>query len=476
MASSKYTISTVFSGVDRMTSPISKMQRSMHRFTSSADRGLRKVNHMLNRTLGNLTKRTIQASIGFLGLSVGGLAVSLHEVANKADELSKSAARLNFPIEELQKWNFIAEQSGLSVDELNVGINMLARNVGDAKRGMGTLNSQFKKADPAFLKQIKNTKNTSQALELMIKKIRDTKDPTEQASLAMQVFGRSGIKMVNIAKTSSSALNALKKEAEDNFLITQQQATAAEALNDALNSLKRAFTGLLAQALLPIMPMLTNYIRQLREWAIANKDIITADIKKFMDDLIKGIKWLKDNGDTVLKVTKWVFGLVIAIKTLSVVMTALNIIMSLNPIGLIVLGVAALAAGLAVLIIKFKSVREWFKKLYDDVKNGIDFFVSGFKKVADTVGKIANPMQKLAPASAGAQPNLKLGMPTLLDALKKPQPNIITPQQRTADAISTKNEEITRAEVTLKDETKGKAVITKGKLGNGLKLQKSGAF
>jgi len=55
-----------------------------------------------------------------------------------------------------------------------------------------------------------------------------------------------------------------------------------------------------------------------------------------------------------------------------------------------------------------------------------------------------------------------------------PIPQVITPQDRTANSIEERRT-INTSEVTIKDET-GRAEVTKGKLGSGILLQPTGAF
>jgi len=116
----------------------------------------------------------------------------------------------------------------------------------------------------------------------------------DKAALATAAFGRQGLKFLNIAEQSEGALKALRREQRENGVITQEQAKAAEAYNDALNSLKRAAMGFIQQALMPMLPLLTDFIRGFREWTIANRELVSGKILEFF-------KFVVNNFDKILE-------------------------------------------------------------------------------------------------------------------------------------------------------------------------------
>lgn len=493
---SKYAIETVFKAMDRVTAPVSKMQRSVGKFTKAMERGVRRVNNRLTRMAKQLRTGLLIGITALTG-AMTAAGFSIKKVADRADELAKTARIIDMPIEDLQKYQFVAEQSGLKTDEMTKALELLDRQIGQAKSGTGLLITALKKTDPVLLKQLKTTKNTAQAFNLVIDALRKVKDPTIKAELAAGAFGRQGLKLINISKLSAKQLNKLKKEAEANGLITEKQAEAAEAFNDQLNSLSHTFQGIIQSALLPMMPLLKEYLANIQKWILAHRKLILGDVQKFFILLGKAVGFLVKHAKAIGIVVGAFLGLMVVLRSFILVMTAVNLIMDANPITLVVIAIAALVVGiiwaikhwkmleriLIAILDPFHMIRDNLKSLKIVLKSVASFFIAVFDKIKSKIQGVVSFFKRiLAPFKKTIDVNAKVttkkiepiasrgGIPQMQSGLF----NMLSPQQRTAQAVN-ETRTTNASEVTIKDET-GKAEVTKGSLGKGLVLQKSGAF
>jgi len=386
-----FKIKTVFGAVDRISRPIGKIQKRIQKFTRRARRSLARLNRVtgkLARGLGTVLRAGAIAAAA--GLAVVSLAIK--KTADKMDNLAKQSRRLDFDIEALQEWRFVAEQSGVETETFTTSLDRFARTVGEAKLGQGSLTTALKRNNPQLLKQIKNTKSTAEAFDLYISAMRNTKDPTEKAALGALAFGRAGVKMVNVAKLGAEEVAALREEMQKNGVVTAQQALRAEAFNDAMNSLKLSLQGVMFEALGPILPILKDVMRSFREWVVENKKLISSKIKSFISGLIAGVKNLVANvtefskrvglieklgtffktlGEIISFVVEnfkelsivagIVLGIAAAVKVLSAALTIVNLVMAANPIVLIVMGiVAAVALAAGLIIANWEHVKGFF--------------------------------------------------------------------------------------------------------------------
>jgi len=442
----KYTIENVFKAVDKVSAPISKMQNRIMKFTNSIGRGFSKANRFVDKLTGKL-KNIAKSGALVLAGAMTAIGLAIEKTAERADVLAKTARTINMPIEDLQKFQFIAEQSGISSDSLTKSLGILDKQIGQAKTGTGTLVTMLKKSNPVLLRQLAAAKNTSEAFTLMNKAIKNTKNPTDRAALAFAAYGRQGLAMTNVANLSSKQLKALSKEAEKNGIITEKQAQMAEAFDDQLNSLKHTMQGVLQEAILPMLPTLQEYLRLTQDWIMNNKALINTDIKEIIMGVGNSIAFLVKHGKTIGEVVVALIALSLAIKTINAIMIITNVIMAANPIGVIIAGVALLTAGIILLIKywdKLKTALENTKvfKMFSKFSGGIKSFF-GVKDDTD---------KKDTATTA----------------------SVVSPQARVSKAFS-ESKTTAKTEVTIKDDT-GKAKVTKGSLGGGLKLQKSGAF
>lgn len=423
---SRFSVEAVFKAVDRITAPVSRMQNKVGKFTRSMERGLRTANRQVNRIVKGMGRGFAKvAKFGGAMAAIGGAAVvtALNRTADAADSLAKQSRRLQFPIEELQEWKFVAEQSGVPTELLDKSLGAFSKRLGEAKGGMGPLVSGLKNINPQLLRQLQNTDSVSDAFALYVDAMREADTATEKAALANAAFSRSGLNLVNIADNSADAINGLRVEQRENGNITMAQAVAAEAYNDAVNSLKRSLMGLLQGVILPMMPAITKTLRQWREWAVANKELIQTRIIEFaknLKDRVLGIvdavvefsekydmgerisdtldtlgsfaRFLGENAGTILKVVGAVVALSAVLNTLVAVMTVVNLVMALNPVGLIVLGIAALIAIIAAAVVWWDEIKaaiiDFGRAILDSLSGPIEWLTGAAGKVMDAWGGI----------------------------------------------------------------------------------------
>ena len=187
----RFSVEAVFKAVDRVTAPVSRMQNRVGKMTRAMTRGLRTANRALNSVIRGF-KRAAGRVLKFGGLLTGavitGGILKLNQLAEAADKLVKQSRRLDFPIEDLQEWKFIAEQSGVSTELFDNSLGAFSKRLGEARAGMGPLVSGLKNLNPELLKQVTAAESIPEALDLYVKAMRDADSATEKAALANAAF------------------------------------------------------------------------------------------------------------------------------------------------------------------------------------------------------------------------------------------------------------------------------------------------
>jgi hypothetical protein len=506
----RFSVEAVFKAVDRITAPVTKMQNRINKMTRSIQRGLKNVKNTVdkvNRAMIGGAKNI--AKFGALATAAIGTAafIALERTADAADELAKRSRRLQFPIEELQEWQFVAEQSGLTSEQFDKSLEKFTKTVGEARAGTGTLITILKKANPELLEQVTNTENVADAFEIYLQAIRQTENQMDKTALATAAFGRSGAQLLNITEQSTDAIKALRVEQRENGIITKEQAVAAEAYNDAMNSLKRSMIGFIQQVLLPLMPMITQNIRAVRDWVAANREMIQSGIREwFIETRDKILNFantaseLKDRitaiGQAVLIVIGVLIALNLVIKLAAVAtiafqlasglltatlvtlnaatgayalivgalpkvlaaariaMLALNLAFAANPVGFLVTAFAALVALAGGIMVAWDPVKKFFNDLGDKISNVVSNVSGAVGRFGRLFGFGDDEVSEAEQSSVS--------------------PQVVSPQERVARSIAEQRNTST-AEVTITDQT-GRAEVASGKLPTGVTLQNSGAF
>lgn len=216
---------------------------------------------------------------------------------------------------------------------------------------------------------------------------------------------------------------------------------------------------------------LKKLIDGMTEWVSIHEDLIATKINEFIQKIITNfetiVAWIKGIGIGLVVF----FTLATILKTLIGILTLVNLVMAANPITLIVLGVVALIAAFTALVVWIDDVIAGFDKLPGIIKFillPIKLLIEAIKFIKDNIGVVGKVISGIGSI---------LGFGDDEEAIKKAAAaqQIVSPQDKIAKSVEEQRTTST-AEVKLTAGENTKAELVKGKLGNGLTLQDSGAF
>lgn len=185
--------------------------------------------------------------------------------------------------------------------------------------GSKTTSDGFKQlgldGDDMAKKISKGGKTAADGLDTTLDALRRIKDPLERQKIAVELFGTQaedmGAALYALDPSSAAAATGMDKAAGAAKKLTDKmQASPAQQMDSAMRTLKTT----LGEALLPVVT--------------------------------KVAKFLSEHKDTIKELTPIIAGLVVVIGAWVAIQWALNFAMTANPIGLVVVAIAALAVGL----------------------------------------------------------------------------------------------------------------------------------
>lgn len=568
---SRFSVEAVFKAVDRMTAPVTRMQNSVGKLTRSMGANL----NSLNRTVDGVTSKiggmakSVAVGAGVIIAATGGAIAYLAREFSKIEDaeaaftpLIGGAAKAKQLVDELNKaaaatpfqFNDIASVAKQLLPVMNGDIQ---RTVDTMKMLGDTAGGNAQKLDSitrGFTKAMLKGKVDMESLNM----IGEAGVPifTELANSMGVKVNKSFFKMISAGKVTTQQLTAaFQKMTGEGGIFFQGMEISSRTMSGMWStlsdniSLAAADIGReLAPAIKDLIVWATKVTQNIRDWVIANKELIKLKIAQFIEtaknaisrlvdefskmnkeyslmdraiDILigvgKAIGFLVTHGATIAKVTVIVIGLLLALKTLVLVMTAVNLVMALSPIGLVVMGVIALIAAIAAVIYWFdeivavlasvweafmnlsngviiamalmtgpigwfigaamliakhwEPISEFFTGLWSGIvstfESGIAFIMSIVDRVRGAISGVVDSVSSVAGyfGIGGEEEQSKAGATG---------PQVVSPQERTARSIE-ETRTTSTAEVTLKAPA-GTAQVTKGKIGGGLKLQSSGAF
>lgn len=342
----------------------------------------------------------------------------------------------------------------------------------------------------------------------------------DRSGILEGIFGKIPIAGVNVLLASGSKrLREYRRELESASGASSTMASVMrDTLQGRLNSLKSAIEGVKISIFSMSNGPLSDVIDKTTKWVRANEKLIATKVGGFLANIIDNfdniVKWMKRIG-----VGLAVFlALTTILKTLALTLTVVNLVMAANPIVLIILGIMALIAAIAAVIIWWDKLtgaflnsgkaidiiiagialltgpigwligaaslifKHWnpIKNFFGDLWSGVvNIFKASLSKIMSVVDRVRNA----ASAIVDTISNIGGGVAKFFgfgsddnDTVKKNTtgPQIVSPSDRVARSIEEQKTTST-AEVTIRDET-GRAEVTGGSLGTGIALQPSGAF
>lgn len=337
----------------------------------------------------------------------------------------------------------------------------------------------------------------------------------ERSGVLEGIFGKIPIAGVNVLLASGSdRLREYRGELEGASGASSTMASVMrDTLQGRLNSLKSAVEGVKISIFSMTNGPLADAIDKTTEWVRANEQLIATNVGEFLAGIISNfeniVKWAKRIGIALAVF----FTLSMILKTLVLVMTAVNLVMAANPIVLIVLGILALIAAVAAAIIWWDELKAaflglpgpvkaaiavimgpigWFigaaalimenwepiKGFFSDLWTGVvGIFDAAVAKIMGVVDKVKGAASFIGDVASSAGSSVS-GFFGFGDDEEQSTgttgPQVVSPQERVARSID-EQRTTQSAEVTIRDES-GRAEVTGGTLGPGLTLQNSGAF
>lgn len=232
--------------------------------TEEFSTGLRKARRELSRFARDIPfANTSVAKFGAILASgvAAGLAVTVKRSLEEVDALAKLAERTGVSVEALARLRVAAEDANLPMSSLATSLQQLAIRSADAASGTGP-------AAGALQKLELNAKSfAALALDRKLEVIADGMtrlgSAGERLNVAMDLFGRGGLEMVNLLGKGSEGLKAAAEQAEKlGLALTGVDVARVEQAGDALDRLRFVTKGLGEQLTVALAPFIEGGVNR----------------------------------------------------------------------------------------------------------------------------------------------------------------------------------------------------------------------
>lgn len=193
------------------------------------------VNKSLNNTQQSMNKIKGALAAAF---SVGVIANFAKQTLELADTIGKTADAVGVSTEFLQKYQFAAEQSGLTQEEFNKGMMNFTKMVGQAAIRTNEAGRTLEKLGISLKNADGSTRKSEEVFVELFEALDNVGSEFEKNAILADLFGRAGVKLAVMGKDGAQAMRELAESATG--IIPEDSIRQAEIFNDTMNELKRA--------------------------------------------------------------------------------------------------------------------------------------------------------------------------------------------------------------------------------------------
>lgn len=359
--------------------------------TAQKKEELKKKTEELTASINEMGKKAMVALTAAATAAAAALGKLMMDSGKFADDLITLSNKTGISVTQLQELEYAARFVDVSVETMTSSMNKLTRTMGMAQQSLqsGKLNEQAK-AYQRLGVEVMNTdgtlRNNKEVFNEVIDALGKMTNETERDALAMQLFGKSATELNPMIKAGSVELNRLAQEAHQvGAIVSEEGVSALGAFDDHMQTLNASTQGLMREALAQLAPLINEMIVGLKEM-----------MPQIIETIQNFITFVMSNGPTIASliaaigtgllawnVVTMIQGLITVVKgwklategmTLS--QALLNVVMSANPIGIIITLIAALVGGLIVLWNTNEDFRKAVTKIFNDILSTISKVVN----------------------------------------------------------------------------------------------------
>jgi len=190
------------------------------------------------------------------------------DYASAADAAAKFAKATGVGVETYQALVHAVQLSGGDARDLQKGLMQIGKRARDASLGMKETADAFREIGINVRDGQGDLKRQDILLLEMADRFKAMPDGSRKTALAMEIFGRSGAKLIPMLNAGSKGIRDMMAEARRlGIVMTKEQAAAAENFQDEMLRTKGAIQGVRNIIAAKLLPTLTRHLRAFTRWA-----------------------------------------------------------------------------------------------------------------------------------------------------------------------------------------------------------------
>ncbi len=284
------TTSIVMQLVDRITSPIRRIQQTMSRLSQSArfdrlSRSARQLGVQMGFAIQQakaLAMRT--AALGAMAVAgAWGVSRLVGRVTDVGKAIKESSERLGVGSTWLQEWIYVGRQFGVQNDSMVDGLKELGLRADEFIMTAGGPAAEAFKRLGIDHKDLRKTKGNTEAMfDLVMSRLRGVTNFAARQRLVDELFGGSGgEQMAAMVSMTTEEIEKMKRAAHDaGGILTPEQIEQSREYSRQLGDLQSRFFGIQSVIVGGVLPAINNWLLRVSSLISANKAMISDGINQ----------------------------------------------------------------------------------------------------------------------------------------------------------------------------------------------------
>lgn len=224
---------------------------------------------------------------GVIGALTGGAIIAavsstVKTVLGMFDEIADGAKKLQIDTTAYQELDYLAKQTGTSLDELAGAFVRMQKSIGEAQAGGASKFVESLSQMGIAIDDLK-AKKPDEQFRTLIQGLADIGNPAQRAAAGAQVFGKQWATLGPLLAEGAEGIDEIIQRAHDLGIVMSDEAVqAGEAFNDQLDTMRLSILGLVGEAIAPALPVFTEMIAQVINVGKASGDA-TTEVASFGD-------------------------------------------------------------------------------------------------------------------------------------------------------------------------------------------------
>ncbi len=242
------------------------------------------------RTIADIRKTAFMAAaaIGAVGAALGKMTGG---TARAGDEIAKTSQRLGIAADELQRYRYAAERSGVAQATFDMAMQRFGRRIGEAAKGTGEAQDALAELNISATNADGSVRDLTDLLPEVADKLGVMENANARNALAMKLFDSEGVRMVQMLKGGSAEMdNLLNRFDELGGALDKEGVKNAVRYTDAMTDLGVMFRGLQYQIGGQLMPQVVELVEAFGEWWKINRDLVLQNISRFVHSFSTAVR------------------------------------------------------------------------------------------------------------------------------------------------------------------------------------------